>query len=141
VCDNKNGIWISTSEGISYYKKQTGEFYNFRHNPGDSNSLANDEYAIIYLPDDNNAWVTNTTALYRFDSLLQYKRVNPGLKMTWDQKEIDSYSTLVLDRQNQLWGASGNVLFLLDNQTMRIKQRFKNCPQYKNNLSGSHLQY
>src|SRR6476646_2509042 len=59
ACDYKNGLWICTSEGISYYKKLTGQFHNFRHNPSDTNSIRNDGFANVYLSNDSTAWITN----------------------------------------------------------------------------------
>lgn len=128
VCDHKNGIWISTGEGISYYKKTTGQFLNFRHNPADSNSLSNDEYTNVYLPDDNTAWITNTSMLYRFDSLLHYQKILPGFRFVFDNKEVYSYAFLTQDRQQQLWAATANKLFLLDKHSLQVKRRFENCP-------------
>ncbi len=142
VCDHRNGLWICTSEGISYYNKKTGRFYNFRNNPSDNKSIADDEYANVYLDGDNTAWITNISILYRFDSLLHYKRVQPGFKIILDQKEITSYANLVQDRQNHLWGMASGSLFLLDKHTLHIKEQFKNCPgTIKTIYQDSHLQY
>ncbi|PWU04476.1 MAG: hypothetical protein C5B52_01475 [Bacteroidetes bacterium] len=125
VCDKKDGIWISTSEGLSYYNKRAGRFYNFRHNPDDSNSIVNDKYTNVLLADDHGAWITNTTNLYKFDSLLNYSRFEPGFSIREDQKEENSYSMLAWDRQGELWGATSNFLFLLDKKTLRVKKRYE----------------
>lgn len=142
VCDHEDGLWVCTSEGVSYYNKQNGRFQNFRHNPSDNNSLADDEYASVYLADDNTAWMTNATVLYHFDSLLRYRRAQTGFKIMLDKKEIISYGNLVQDRQNQLWGMASGSLFLLDKHTLHIKQRFDNCPgTIKTIYQDSHSQY
>jgi ligand-binding sensor domain-containing protein len=142
VCDLKKGLWVCTSEGISYYNKKTGRFYNFRHNPADSNSIANDEYASVYLANNNTTWITNLSVLYHFDSLLHYKRVQPDFKIMLDRKEIASYTNLVQDRQNQLWGIASSSLFLLDKYTLHIKQRFENFPgTIRTIYQDSHSQY
>ena len=125
VCDHKNGLWICTSEGISYYKEQTGRFYNFRHNPSDTSSIENDEYANVYLSGDNAALITNTSNLYRFDSLLRYKKIQPAVKLMLDRKQIVSYANLIQDRQKQPWGIASNAIFLLDEHTMQEKKRFQ----------------
>ena len=141
-CDHKNNLWICTSEGISYYQKQTGRFYNFRHNPSDNNSIANDEYANVYLADDNTSWITNVSVLYHFDSLLHFKRIQPGFSIMLDQKEITSYANLIQDRQNQLWGIASNSLFLLDKKTLGVKQHFENFPgSIKTIYQDSYSQY
>ena len=142
VCDRKNNLWVCTGEGFSYYNKKSGQFYNFRHNPSDNNGIANDEYVNVYLVDDNTTWVTNASVLYRFDSFLHYKRMQPGFKITLDQKEITSYANLLQDRQHQLWGIAAGSLFLLDKHTLNLKQRFDNCPgTIKTIYQDSHLQY
>jgi len=142
MCDHRNGIWICTSEGISYYKKLTGQFYNFRHNPSDSNSIANDEYANVYLPDDSSAWVTNTNTLYRFNRNLEYKKEQTGFKIIHDQKETVSYGNISEDRQHLIWGYASNTLFLLDKSNMRPKKCFNDCPGViKTIYQDSHLQY
>ena len=142
ACDHKNGLWISTSEGISYYNKQTGQFYNFRHNPADSTSIANDEYVSVYLPDDSTAWITNSSLLYRFNSKLEYKKVETGFKIIHDQKEFLSYGNLIEDRQHQLWGYTPTSLFLVDKISMRPKNSFENYQGIiKTIYQDSHLKY
>jgi ligand-binding sensor domain-containing protein len=142
ACDKGDGIWICTTEGISYYKKLTGQFYNFRHNPSDSNSLKNDEYANVYLADDSTAWVTNTTNLYHFNRSLGYELVQTGFKLQFDKKETFSYKNITEDRQHQLWGYTAGTLFLLDKSTMRPRKCFNNCPGTINAIyQDSHLQY
>src|SRR6185436_2259988 len=142
ACDHNNGLCICTSEGISYYKKTTGQFYNFRHNPSDTNSLTNDEYANVYLSDDSSAWITNTTNLYHFNSTLGYEKVQTGFRILHDQKEFVSYANIIQDRQRHLWGYASGSLFLLDNKSMRAKKCFSNCPgAIKTIFQDSHLQY
>ena len=142
ACDNKNGVWICTSEGISYYNKLTGRFYNFRHNPSDRTSLANDGYANVYLADDSTAWVTNSSGLYRFDNLLHYKKVETGFKVMLDQKESVSYGDIIEDRQHQLWGYTSSSVFLLDRKSLRPKKSFNILQGAINTIfQDSRLQY
>src|ERR1044072_2329256 len=73
VSDGKDRLWISPREGLSVYDKKIGTFRNFRHNPVDTASLDNDQYADVYLGKNNSTWLTTSTSVYHFDSSLHYK--------------------------------------------------------------------
>ena len=123
--DQNDRLWISTREGFSCYDKRSGVFRNFTHNPSDSNSIVADQDFGIYIDHDNSPWVTSSTTLYHFDSLFNYRKIETGFKqVVVDQKVIRSYSSLVEDRQNQLWSVSVGYLFLIDRKTKSIKKQF-----------------
>ena len=70
VPDGKDRLWITTREGITVYNKKNGSFRNFRHNPADAATLDDDQYTTVYIEKDTAAWLTTSSSVYHFDSLL-----------------------------------------------------------------------
>ena len=141
--DRNDRIWISTREGFSCYDKRSGLFRSFRHNPSDSNSLETDQDIGIYVDYDNSAWVSTYSALYHFDSLFHFKKVETGFKKkVIDQNVVRSYAHIYQDRQNQLWSVSAGDLYLLDRKTKSIKKQFGPCHgSIRCFYQDSHLRY
>src|SRR5215471_16353309 len=78
VSGKKNYIWIGTREGVCVYNKLTGTFRNFKHNSSDTDDLADDGYASIYLDQQEKAWVSTGKGVYEIDSSFRTKKMNVG---------------------------------------------------------------
>ncbi len=126
MSDRKDRLWISTREGLSIYDKKTGLFRNFRHNPGDSTSLDNDEYIDLYTNKNNSTLVTTGYSVYYFDSFFHYKKFSTALKNLNDveKRKIESYKRVMRDHRGNLWGSSFDYIFQIDEKTMRATKRF-----------------
>lgn len=132
--DWKGRLWISTQEGLSVYEKTTGRFYNFRHLPADSTSLTNDQQITIYPDKKDIIWVANLSALYEFDSVLQYRKKKVDFeKFLADGKEVGSYHRITEDKESQLWAFAYHKLYLLDRSTMKVRKKF--IPTGEGNLT------
>jgi len=126
MSDRKDRLWISTREGLSIYDKKTGLFRNFRHNPGDSTSLDNDEYIDLYTNKNNSTLVTTGYSVYYFDSFFHYKKFSTAIKNLNDveKRKIESYKRVMRDHRGNLWGSSFDYIFQIDEKTMRATKRF-----------------
>src|SRR5215472_1551803 len=93
VPDRRGQLWITTREGLSVLDKKTGVFHNFRHNPSDSNSMDDDQYADIYTDSGRTEWLTTSSSVYQFDNLFQYKKIQTGIKdlVDLDKKKFSCY--------------------------------------------------
>lgn len=132
--DRKGRLWISTQEGLSVYEKTTGQFNNFRHLPTDSTSLINDQQITIYPDDKAVTWIANLSALYEFDSVLQYRKKKVDFeKFIADGKVTDSYHHITEDKEGQLWAFAYHKLYLLDRSTMNVRKKF--IPTGEGNLT------
>jgi len=125
IPDGKGRLWISTQEGLSVYEKRTGRFYNFRHIPADSTSLMNDQPISIYPDKKEIIWVASPSALYEFDSVLQYRRKKVEFeKFTADGRDVESYHHITEDNGGRLWAFAYSYLYLLDRRTMKVREKF-----------------
>jgi ligand-binding sensor domain-containing protein len=126
VPDMRGQLWITTREGLSVLDKKTGVFHNFRHNPSDSNSMDDDQYADIYADSGRSAWVTTSSSVYQFDNSFQYKKIQTGIKglIDLEKKSFSSYTNLFRDRQGRLWASHHGYVFLVDPKTMRVAKKF-----------------
>ena len=125
VPDGKDRLWITTREGITVYNKKNGSFRNFRHNPADAATLDDDQYTTVYIEKDTAAWLTTSSSVYHFDSLLHYNRISTGINLVDpEQRKIEAYHGLMCDRQGNLWAFKEGFVFLVDRKTMTAAKVF-----------------
>lgn len=124
--DNAKRLWITTREGLSVYNKMTGRFSNFRHNPGDTTSIDNDQFLNIHINENSSAWISTNLSIYHFDSLLHFRKVAVGIKDLRDveKRKIESYNSIMQDRQGNFWGNTLNYVFKIDKTTMHVIKSF-----------------
>ena len=68
--DSQNRLWIGTSEGLTFYNSETGEFHTLKHNPDDPQSLNNNYIYSIHEAKngrDSALWIGTAGGLNRFD--------------------------------------------------------------------------
>ena len=126
VSDGKRRLWISTREGLSVYDKKSGLFKNFRHSPVDAASLDNDQYTDVFIGKDNSAVLSTSMTVYLFDSSLHYKKIFTGIRNLedYEKRKIESYNSLITDRNGNLWAIKQRYVFLIDKNTMRVAKIF-----------------
>lgn len=115
-------VWVTTREGVSCYDKNTGVFRNFRHNPADSTSIDNDQYADVFPFEHHASYVSTLKSTYCFDSTLRFRRLpvkDLHLEDTY-QRKLDSYASIMEDREGRVWAIKYQYVFLLDRATMQI---------------------
>ncbi|HXH98851.1 MAG TPA: two-component regulator propeller domain-containing protein [Sphingobacteriaceae bacterium] len=68
--DKSGNIWIGTfTGGLNIYNPATGEVKNYRHSPGDENSLSNNTIYSIYEDKKGIIWIGTVSGLNRYDPL------------------------------------------------------------------------
>lgn len=58
VEDKQGDIWLGSIGGLSRYNKKTNTFQNFRHDPNDPNSLADNSIWSVSLDNQNQLWIS-----------------------------------------------------------------------------------
>ncbi len=113
--------WMSTSKGgLILYHREQGIIQQFRHEPGNPQSIYKDSIYIEYQDKDNNLWVSfpsNQHYLGKFDISSQI--FTPIIKnIPWESSYTGNFpiGVLIEDQQGSLWASSwaGAGLFRID---------------------------
>jgi len=92
----------------------------------DAASLDNDQYTDVFIGKDNSAVLSTSMTVYLFDSSLHYKKIFTGIRNVEDleRRKIESYNSLITDRNGNLWAIKQRYVFLIDKNTMRVAKIF-----------------
>jgi ligand-binding sensor domain-containing protein len=127
--DQKNNLWISTTDGIYYFNTKTYHSKVFKSDPADSGTFRNPHRPIIYLDSTQLPWLFTQDGLYHFKDSTHYERTDKGITYIdyLTNKETHVYSEFVKDRSGSLWCYGDNVIFHINEKTKAFIQAFK-CP-------------
>ncbi len=117
--DHQKKLWAATyGNGVIYYDSAQKQSVNFRHNPNDKTSIANDRVNSIYEDSRNNLWFATEDGLSKFNSM---------------KKTFKNYSTangfpsnfilsMLEDSKKNLWisTSKGLVCFNSDTELSKI---------------------
>ena len=103
--DPEGLIWFGTfAHGLNSYDPQTGHHESYRHNPGDPNSLSNDEVHRLLVDHAGRLWVGTDDGLDLFDPKTRSFHV---YKVEPDSRSSQRYVAIAEDDQGTLWLGSG----------------------------------
>jgi hypothetical protein len=127
--DQKNNLWISTTDGIFYFNTKTYQSKIFKSDPTDSETFRNPHRPIIYLDSTQLPWFFTYDGLYHFRDSTHYHRTDQGITYNdfLTNKESHVYSEFVKDRAGRLWCYGDNVIFRIDEKTKELIQTYQ-CP-------------
>jgi len=139
TADNKGGVWIGTSQmGIIHFNVFTSELAQYIHEPGNTNSLA-DNYANAILPDESGVIWASSFA----NGLIKMEPVTPLFKTAVPAEatqsklgagnEAHGYSANIrgfLETNDGYWIATMNGLFSYTNQTNHYNNLQYLRPEY-----------
>jgi len=102
---SRGNVWLGTYfNGLIRYNKQTGETKNYKHHPGNPNSISNDNITCIAEDQSGMLWLgTLGGGICRFDP--NTETFKQGLN---DEAELNSQlpmwvNTIFIDRNQNLW--------------------------------------
>lgn len=118
VEDKKGNLWLGTNGGgLIYFDRHTGKFTTYRHDPKNSESLANDVIVTLRLDHQNQLWVgTFLGGLNCFDGhkFTRYQH-NPAQPKSLSGRSVWE---IFEDSQQRLWiGTLDGGLCLFDQNT------------------------
>jgi ligand-binding sensor domain-containing protein len=129
VPDDRNNLWISTTEGIFYFNTKTHHSRVFKSNPGDSGTFRNHHRPIIYLDSTQLPWINTYDGLYHFTDSIHYERTNKGIMAHsyLAKKETHVYSDFIKDKAGQYWCYWDNSIFRVNGVTKELTKTY-HCP-------------
>ena len=139
--DRSGAIWFTTiRHGLFKYDHSTGEFSNFRHDPGNPNSISQNLVMSVYEDRAGIIWAgTGDTGLNRIDPetglFTQYKH-DPDIPSSLSHNRVTSFFE---DHDSTFWVATyGGGLNLFDREQGTFKH-FRHDPDDPSTLSSDHL--
>ena len=110
-------LWIGTDVGLFRYDPVNGDISEWRHDPGDPNTLAQNGVWALYQDNRGNIWVThfgNGISLMTLNPFDSYRAGGAG----------EAASALLMDRAGDLWlGTPNSGLPRYENATLGNKNR------------------
>lgn len=116
--DNNEKLWMATADGVNIMDLNTEEYSYLMHNPGNANSLAENEVrTMVYSPDENCVWIGLAGAgLNKYDlKTKEFKHFVPD----FEKNSISSrfVTDLVKDEAGNIWICTGRGLNKLNPKT------------------------
>lgn len=111
IKDKTGNIWVATAEGLFRWHKSyppKNSFDAFRHIPGDSGSLPNNDILDMYVDENNHLWLaTFGDGLCKFDGSRFHSYRSP-------LESSNVMFSIVPDQQNRLWISSADGFEIFD---------------------------
>ncbi|HYG37058.1 MAG TPA: two-component regulator propeller domain-containing protein [Cytophagales bacterium] len=135
--DADGNLWLGTENGGLYiFNTKTHEFYNYKNNEIDPQSLGSNSIYKIYKDRNDNMWLGTFGAGVEFTEIRSFTHIK---KNVLDKNSLSSnnISFLQEDAEGNLWiGTDGEGLNMLDRET-GIFKHYKHDPQNMNSLSNN----
>lgn len=133
--DNNKNVWAGTYlGGLSFYNRKAKSFTNYRLDCFQNNPNANHVISICQIDKNTLHVVTSGGGFYSFNLKTQHFAKLEKLKAgNIDFKIPDYIFSILLDKENNLWIASGNGLFYLNRTKGFIREYSTNNQKLKIN--------
>ncbi len=139
--DAQGRLWLGTNGGgLNRFQRADETFIRYRHDPGDSSSLSNDEVLDLLVGRDGTLWVATQSGLDRFDEAtnsFQHNPHEPKLSKSSDNNNTVIDNTVIdlfEDKNGILWLGTENGLGRFDPRTGAFA-RFAHDPNDPKSLS------
>jgi ligand-binding sensor domain-containing protein len=141
--DKQGNIWVATAGGLFRWNRSNGEpcnkFDAFINEPGNKNSIPNNDVNDVWCDDNNHIWLTlNSGGLCEFNGtkFIQYLPTNPVSSAT--------FLGIYPDNRNRLWIITKNGLEIFDKSTKQFSHMDVNdglsntslTPHFSNAVNG-----
>jgi len=145
--DSNHDIWAATFSGLSRYDRDEDRFYNYYHNPDDTNSISNNVVVFVQSDSYNNIWVVTLGGI---DKLILPNEKQDSLKVVHFSNNQPSISNLqnisgwTKDKNGNIWMSSRqNGLFRLSKKEQKKEfptpEQFTYQAEIENSLPSNNL--
>lgn len=132
-------LWLA-SEGLIRFNPRTGAITQFRHDPDDSATLADDRVRVLSTTADGRIWVGTHRGLHLVDPATGHVRRVQNRSWDWSSLAHNYITGLLHDRQGRLWvGTLGGGVSVLTSDLSDERYRFITLSQ-RHGLPGDSVQ-
>ena len=107
---DSSGLWIGTTEGLSFLDKETMNFQNYTHNPLLKNTLSNDLVRTIFRDSKGRLWIGTSRGLNLYNTERDDFTTFSSLSHNYTSQDI---FTLTEDADGTLWIGTDKGLYYL----------------------------
>ena len=126
LCDSKNRLWITTTDGLSCYIINENKFINYSSRFEEPMQIAVNNNISIYEDPEKTIWICSQKEFIfkvKADYTLEkVKLLNTEYKL--NSGEIGGYSYMYKDNEGKEWAISISRIYLLDGKTKQIKKTY-----------------
>jgi len=127
--DKQGFLWIGTTDGLYRYNGRTVK--EFRHSAIDTNTLSNNGIRCLFEDANDNLWIGTNMGLNFYDTKKnQFRRLI--FSDTNNNMANNFIIDVIVDKQNQVWYATYNGLFMMNTAT----SEHHHFLPYKNDLNS-----
>jgi len=140
--DSKHILWVGTSlGGVDKWNRVALNLLVFRHNPYNPYSLSSSRVRSIYEDNNGIVWIgTVDGGLNKWDPE-KLKFIHTQFS-SLDQKSIpdNHIRAIIKDSKGRFWiGTANSGLVIIDQKTMKVKQKFINNPDDSTTISSNKI--
>lgn len=121
--DRNGNIWAGTTGGgLYHFKRSTNELINYRHEPGNDNSLSDDFVGEILIQENGEIFIGTSGGL---DILIPDKKIFEHFELNnsnFSNSSSRRKKLVKVDDQNRIWVAGEGGIFKLDRKTGKFKK-------------------
>jgi ligand-binding sensor domain-containing protein/signal transduction histidine kinase len=134
--DQRGFMWFGTQDGLNMYDGYT--FSIFRHDPSDSNSIADNYISSLFEDRSGRLWVGTYGGLNLFDVKTKtFERYQNELQNPSSLSD-NHIRCIYADHSGQMWLGTLGGLNLFDAETKKF-ERYENDPQNSSSLSNNRV--
>ncbi|MBP7339829.1 ligand-binding sensor domain-containing diguanylate cyclase [Niveispirillum sp.] len=132
-------LWLA-SDGLVRFNPATGAVTQFRHDPEDATTLADDRARVLAAAPDGRIWVGTHRGLHLVDPVTGHVRRVQNRSWDWSSLAHNYITGLLYDRQGRLWvGTLGGGVSVLTSPLSDERYRFITLSQ-RHGLPGDSVQ-
>ena len=142
IAEDKEGlIWVGMKDGLNYYNKKTDKFTQYKHIPGNINSLSSNDIWAILIDKEGLIWIGTKDGLNCYDKntgrFYCYKHA-PAKPGSISSNQIQAIAE---DKEGNLWiGTKDTGIDKFDKRTGKFTN-YKHNPDDKNSLSHNEIHH
>jgi len=124
--DTRGLLWMnSETHGIYSFNPVTGLFYNYRHDPNNNNSLADDQTTHLIIDKKGNIWIGSMSGLDKLEPTTKQFTHFTSYEKSNEVISKDKVFSISIDEDDNLWLVTGSPgIDYFNTQTGKLIRHF-----------------